>query len=241
MTTPRTGSDEEFDAFADRYEESLEQGLRLSGEDSGYFAEARVAWTGQRLAALGLRPRTVLDFGCGTGSTTPYLLGLPDAERVIGSDSSLRSLEIARRDHASDRATFVAMGDLPEAEIDLAYCNGVFHHIPVVERAGAIECIRRSLRPGGLFAFWENNPWNPGTRMVMRRIPFDRDAVMVSSPEARRLLATGGLEVVRTDFQFIFPRALRFLRGLERRLAGAPIGAQYLVLARRPERPVATG
>ena len=68
----------------------------------------------------------------------------------------------------------------------------------------------------------------------MRRIPFDRDAITLSAPVARRLLKSCGFEVVRTDFLFVFPSALRTLRALERRIAWAPIGAQYVVISRRP-------
>ena len=48
----------------------------------------------------------------------------------------------------------------------------------------ALRCIRRLLRPNGIFALWENNPWNPGTRLVMRRIPFDRDASLLTPASA---------------------------------------------------------
>jgi hypothetical protein len=89
------------------------------------------------------------------------------------------------------------------------------------------------LRPGAIFAFWENNPWNPGTRYVMRRVPFDRDAVTLSPPEARRWLRSAGFEILRTDFLFIFPRPLRWLRRLEPILSRAPLGGQYQVLCRK--------
>jgi len=67
----------------------------------------------------------------------------------------------------------------------------------------------------------------------MRRIPFDRDAKLLSPPAARRLLRGTGFEVVSTDFLFLFPRLLAALRPLEARLARIPAGAQYLVLCRR--------
>src|SRR5262245_44355393 len=85
----------------------------------------------------------------------------------------------------------------PSERVDLVYCNGVFHHIPVGRRAAVIDYIYRSLRPGGLFSLWENNPWNPGTRYVMSRIPFDRDAIMLTAPETRRLLVAGRFEILR--------------------------------------------
>jgi hypothetical protein len=67
----------------------------------------------------------------------------------------------------------------------------------------------------------------------MHRIPFDRDAQPLSSPAARRLLQAGGFEILQTDFWFIFPRKLKWLRGLETGLARWPLGAQYQVLCRK--------
>ena len=70
----------------------------------------------------------------------------------------------------------------------------------------------------------------------MKRIPFDRDAVVLSAPETRRLTRQAGLKVVRTDFLFIFPRFLKWLRACEPALCQLPLGAQYQVLARKEER-----
>ena len=49
----------------------------------------------------------VLDFGCGTGSTTPFLLQLPGAAHVVGMDVSSGLLEVARDAQGSDRIEFV--------------------------------------------------------------------------------------------------------------------------------------
>jgi SAM-dependent methyltransferase len=225
----------EFDSFASWYNEALHRGLSVTGESADYFARGRIAWLAHRLAGLRLEPRNVLDFGCGTGTAAPYLLRLPGCTRVHGVDVSEASLEVAWERHGSAKVTF----STPEATLapdsfDLAFCSGVFHHIPVAERKLAMATVWRSMRPGGVFAFWENNPWNPGTRYVMSRIPFDRNAITLSPPEARRLLRSSGFEVLRTDFLFVFPAFLRALRWLEHRLTSLPIGGQYLVLARKP-------
>jgi SAM-dependent methyltransferase len=116
----------------------------------------------------------------------------------------------------------------------LAYCNGVFHHIPPAGRDAAARDVFRWLRPGGAFALWENNPWNPGTRLVMSRIPFDRDAITLSYLEAQALLRRAGFRAVATSFHFFFPSALRALRRAEPWLERVPFGAQYCVLARKP-------
>jgi SAM-dependent methyltransferase len=128
--------------------------------------------------------------------------------------------------------TLDGAGQGGEGEFDLAYCNGVFHHIAPGQRLEALALIHGALRAGGLFSFWENNPWSPATRYVMSRCAFDRDAILLSPPEARALLRRGGFQIVRTDFRFIFPRALRALRPIEDAVYRLPLGAQYQVLCR---------
>jgi SAM-dependent methyltransferase len=224
-----------FDAYADNYDAILARGLSVFGEDKNYFARGRVVWLTKCLRRLGHQPRTVMDFGCGTGSATPFLQELLGSPLVLGLDLSPRSVELARQSYGSNSARFLVFDQYqPKGQIDLVFCNGVFHHIPPPERAGAIDYIYRCLRPGGIFAFWENNPWNPGTRYLMSRIPFDRDAIALSPPIARRLVREGGFDVLMTRHLFIFPRILRWLRWSEPHLALFPLGAQYQVLCRRP-------
>jgi hypothetical protein len=68
----------------------------------------------------------------------------------------------------------------------------------------------------------------------MSRIPFDRDAICLSPIEARRRLRAAGFQVLQTRYLFFFPRKLSLLRPVERHLARLQLGAQYVVLARRP-------
>jgi SAM-dependent methyltransferase len=223
-----------FDEYAGRYDSALDEGLSLSGESKAYFAQARVRWLAGRLSERGVAPQQVLDFGCGTGDTCPELLSELNARLVVGVDPSLESIATARKAHADPRLQYQEMNALqPSGEFQLVYCNGVFHHIEGDRRADALSYLHRSLSNGGYFGFWENNPWNPGTRLVMRRIPFDRDAQLLSPPAARTMLARAGFEILSTDFLFIFPRAFAALRPLETRLTRVPAGAQYMVLCRK--------
>lgn len=232
---PGIGHRAEFDAYAAGYDKALDQGLRLSGESKDYFAEGRMRLLNSRLAGLSFRPDAALDFGCGTGSATPYFFGTLGVRRLLGLDPSQSSLEEARRRWGRPGVEFATARDGSEPSFDLAFCNGVFHHIPVAERPAALSVVREALRPGGLFAFWENNPWNPVTRLAMRLVPFDADAVLVWPREARRLLRESGFEILGTDYAFFFPRFLRALRPLEPRLRRFPLGGQYLVLCRKAD------
>lgn len=224
----------EFDAYADDYQAALERGVSVSGEDSVFFARERIEWLARRLQQQAFTVGSVLDFGCGIGAATPYFFERLGATSVIGVDLSERSLRVAQRTHGDLPAQYLLTSDYqPNGTIDLAFCNGVFHHIPTEQRVAAVNYIASCLRPGGIFAFWENNPWSPAARFVMSRIPFDRDAVMVWPSQARTLVERANLHAITTDFLFIFPNLLRWLRPAEPWLRALPLGAQYQVLARK--------
>lgn len=226
---------EPFDAYAKQYDETLNRGLEITGETKRYFAEHRVRWTAARALTARGSLTSVLDFGCGTGESSAILAENVPVARIVGVDSSEASLAIARRDHQSDRVSFRSLAELPRlTSFDLVYVNGVFHHIPPSQRHGALANIAGVMAAGGVLALWENNPFNPGTRWVMRRLPFDKDAVLLRPAETRRVLKGGGLDVIETTYHFFFPRALAMLRPAERALRRVPAGGQYVVLARRP-------
>ena len=229
---PQVG-EAEFDRYAEYYDQALNEGLAASGEEKDYFARKRVAWLAECLRKRSAPHRQVMDYGCGTGQTSPHLVEILAAEKVVGVDVSEGLLGVARRNHGAVRIVFLSVSRrAPVGDMDVVYCNGVFHHIPPSERAPALVYIARALRPRGLFAFWENNPWNPGTRYVMRRIPFDKDAITLNAWHAQRLLRAAGFEVLRTDFLFIFPRTLQWLRPIEPALSKLPLGGQYQILCR---------
>jgi len=223
-----------FDQYAAKYELALSNALAPSGENREYFAEGRVEWLRRCLVAMGAQAHNVLDFGCGDGFTTPILQRVLRAGACTGVDVSAKSLDVARKHFASKHIRYELLADLQaEEQMDLAYCNGVFHHIAPDERADALGLVRDSLKPGGLFAFWENNSWNPAARYVISRCPFDKDAILISPLAGRSLLKRAGFEIVRLDFRFIFPHALRKLRKLEDFANRLPFGAQYQILCRK--------
>lgn len=225
----------EFDAYAGDYDAAINQGLKFTGEAKEYFAEKRLQWLRQRLAQAGSSPLSCLDFGCGTGTSAPLLMQGLGLERYVGYDPSSESVAEARRDFTGESFEFVSEEDLlTPGSFDLAFCNGVFHHIPPTARPAAFQRVYDSLRPGGWFAFWENNKWNPMVHFVMSRVPFDRDAIMLFPHEAAAHMRRAGFHIQLRDYLFIFPSALKALRPLEPALCKLPLGGQYLVLARKP-------
>jgi SAM-dependent methyltransferase len=220
--------------LSQQYDAMLQKGLSLSGEDKTYFMKGRIRDLLGRLPC-GYRPQRILDFGCGIGDAARYLADLFPHARVLGIDTSDQALDLARQRHGSERVAFSDISAFSEAgTIDLCYVSGVFHHIAPPERPRTLRMIHDALAPGGYLAFFENNPWNPGTRLVMHRIPFDRDAHPISPRQALCLLRQGGfMGTLQPRFMFYFPRSLAFLRFTERWLTRLPLGAQYYVLARK--------
>ena len=230
----RNRSDAGFDRFAHQYDALLEESLQITGEDKDYFARGRLEWLARRLAERRFNPETVLDFGCGSGSTIPLFFEILGARRVIALEDSPELLKIAAQTHGDRNVSFV-LGPAFDGRgsCDLVFCSAVFHHIPHAERPNVAREIRGYLKPGGLFALWEHNGWSPAARYVMSRCEFDRGARPLSALSARRLLREAGFDVVSTDFLFIYPRFLRLLRWSERLLARLPLGAQFQVLGRK--------
>jgi SAM-dependent methyltransferase len=233
----------EFDAYADpeNYQAALDSGLKLSGENSAYFARERINHLGGILNERGLIPNSglqkILDFGCGNGGSIGLLQeAFKPVRGVTGADVSPAGLEVARQRHPGDPYQFLPTHQLVNhpAAFDLAFCNGVFHHIPLAEREDALALVHQALRPGGVFAFWENNPLNPLVLYAMKKVPFDADAITIVPALARALLREAGFKILDTHFLFFFPNTLASLRGLEPALRRVPLGGQYLVLARKP-------
>jgi ubiquinone/menaquinone biosynthesis C-methylase UbiE len=177
----------------------------------------------------------ILDFGCGLGYASQRLRQMFPTAEITGADTSQNALDAARQKHGGPGVRFISVEELQQdaARYDLCHVNGVFHHIQPAERPQALGLIHRALRPGGRLALFENNPWNFGARMVMARIPFDRDAQMLSPLATAELLRRNGFNVVRTDSLFFFPRVLKTLRFSEPFLGWTRLGAQYLVLGAR--------
>ena len=226
-----------FDDYVENYDAACDCGLRFAGENRDHFAQRRVEYTGLRAEGPS-GVRWVMDFGCGPGHATPHLVRSFPRAKVLGIDNANAMVEAARQKYGGDRARFICADlDPRQHRADLVYCNGVFHHIPPADRARVARDLFDCLSPGGQIALWENNPWNPGTRLVMSRIPFDRDAIPLPYRETQVLLRSAGFRIRETTFHFYFPSLLKALRRLEPLLRRVPLGGQYCVLAEKPASP----
>jgi trans-aconitate methyltransferase len=229
-----------FDRHAGDYELECMRGLALTGESKAYFAQSRLDFLHSWWRAAGrAEPTAIVDFGCGIGDVTRLIAAMFPSSRVYGIDTSSECLKRAREGTTSDRITFHMSQESGDNEIpraELVHINGVLHHVAPAARAELMLQVGELAAGGGVVAVFENNPANPGTRLVMSRIAFDRDAVPLWPSETRRLLQRAGLRVLETAFLFFFPRVLSALRPIEKHLVRLPLGGQYLVLGELPGR-----
>jgi cyclopropane fatty-acyl-phospholipid synthase-like methyltransferase len=219
-------SELEFDQYAKQYDRVLGEAIPESLNEDGYFAEYKITLMAERLDNN--RPARILDFGCGVGRSLPYIEKyFPDAQ-LFGYDLSSASLEIAanRTPHAK---LFSDWGNIAALRFDAIVAANVFHHIPPAERREALTQCRLVLADGGQLFLFEHNPFNPATRWIFERCPFDADAEMLKMKSVLEMIREAGFNSEQHGYTLFFPRHLSFLRSLEPWLKRFPLGAQYYV------------
>ena len=204
----------DFDKYTSDYNLLLQEGTGFFSKNDAYFARYKVDLMRSRLT----QPvKKILEYGCGIGRNIPFIReAFPQAE-IIGTDISHASLEVARQDQPD--IEFIIEGDEASSlcQFDLIFVAGVYHHVPVTERAHVSNLLYQRLNPfGNLFVF-EHNPYNPVTRRIVSNCPYDDDAVLLQPKELRGHLSQAGFSNIHTEYCLFIPPSLTKLpNGLRR-------------------------
>lgn len=220
----------------DEYRKQVDESVSFIGKGVDFFMEAKA----RRLLELGRKylgdpsKLTVLDAGCGVGLMHRFLS--PPIGSLHGVDISRQSVESARKNNPPVNYQIYDAIRLPYSDsyFDLVFACNVLHHVPVVERKHFLEEITRVTRKQGLVVVFEHNPLNPLTRLAVSRCDFDADASLLPRSNAQRLLSSEGLDLVERAYILFFPFRSQVLERVEHGLGWMPLGAQYLVGARKP-------
>lgn len=218
-------SRQEFDEFANNYDEIRMQSLGYLGKDLDYYARSKSSLV-RRL--MGGRVGSVLEFGCGTGNTVAQLrLAFPRAI-VAGCDLSLESLSVART-HNPD-VYFFSLSEEPPIKggFDVVVVPNVLHHVPPGERSQLLDTIHDMVHPGGSIIIFEHNPYNPLVKSIVNKCPLDRNAVLLPLAESRSLVSRN-FTLSAYGYTTFFPPVVSQLAFLEPWLAWLPLGGQYYV------------
>lgn len=225
----------EFDKFADEYTSLHKSNIKLSGESPDYFAEYKIVDIANLIEQSGLPDDLrVLDFGCGVGSSVPFIKKhLPDAHLTC-LDVSQKSLDIAKSLYGDAAEFKVFDGNIipsQENSFDLVFAACVFHHIPHDQHDELFKEMFRVIKPGGVVVIFEHNPLNPLTIHAVNTCPFDENAVLIRAGILKDRISRSGFTGSNVTYRIFFPAIVRFLRCFERFLTRFPAGAQYYVSA----------
>jgi SAM-dependent methyltransferase len=224
----------DFDLSAAAYEEEVDRSISFTGRSASFFAKRKVDLLERLLRAYGrdFARATVLDVGCGTGTTDRHLVD--HVEALHGVDPSEKMVAMARRN--VPLATFESYDGktIPYADgsFDLVIAICVMHHVPVDEQLALVRELRRVTRPGGVIAILEHNPANPLTRRAVSDCELDEGVELLRAKDVRRLLVDAGAGDIRTDYFLFTPIGGRLGAGVDRWLRRLPLGGQHAVLAR---------
>lgn len=216
------------------YRNALDRAVSFSGQSHQFFALAKAEEL-LRLARRHLGDAAgldALDAGCGIGLTDRHLRGR--FRSLTGTDVSADALETAARENAGVRYELAESDRLPfDAEtFDITFAANVVQVVAEAQRPGFVSELARVTRAGGLVTVFEHNPYNPLTRLVVRRFDLGGGVRMLPLPETRILLRESNLIPVDSGYILLFPSRHRRVLALERTLGRFPLGAQYYVAAR---------
>jgi len=233
----------EFDSYAKGYAPGMGTFIkRALGGKFDAFLEVKVCLLKLLLPPAfekqGLR---LLDFGCGTGEFLQQLVDIGFIGKLTGCDISGEMLSEAKKRWLPERhiPSFVLAEPnlLPVRDnaYEIVTSSCVFHHIPIEGRVQSIREIARVLKPGGVAVIFEHNPYNPLTRWMVMRSPFDKYANLLSATELIKTMAVAGFKPLRREYFMFFPPRIRSLNRIEWIFRRIPLGGQYIVIGKKLE------
>jgi SAM-dependent methyltransferase len=226
----------QFDEYRETYGEAVEQAISFVKADLDFFTHVKAdVLLDLCRRRIGNPPDlSALDVGCGPGETDAYLA--PAVGDLHGIDVSEGVLETARKRNPSVTYASYDGGRFPFADgrFDLVFAICVLHHVPPDRWPAFTGEMARVVRPGGVVAVIEHNPFNPLTRLAVHRCEFDDEAVLLTRRSVERLQRQAGLEPVESRYILFFPWRGERLRRTEAYLQAVPLGAQHLAAAARP-------
>jgi ubiquinone/menaquinone biosynthesis C-methylase UbiE len=214
----------DFDQFANQYDQILENQLHFFENDNSYFAEYKIKKLRQLIP---YEPQTILDFGCGTGRSTTHLQEYFPTSQIHGCDISEKSLQIAKQNNP--KAIFLTPPQL-QTKFDIIFLSCVLHHVEIDKRLALMSHLSSLLSTTGKIVVFEHNPFNPVTRHLVNTCPFDKDAILLKPKELQKLFIDSGLKEISQQYTLFFPQFLRGLRIFEKFLHWLPLGGQYMMI-----------
>jgi SAM-dependent methyltransferase len=235
VNSPQT----QFDGYASEYTAHVNDALPAGFGEVDRYARIKAAHLARLIASKfpGRSDLRLLDNGCGVGMTDLYLR--ETFPGITGCDMSAESLAVARRRNPGLDYVHFEGKRLPftDASFEVAFAICVVHHVPPAHWPVFFSEMLRVLVPGGLIVICEHNPINPLTRLVVSKVEFDRDAVLLRAGRCCSLALESGAQDPHVQFITFLPLESPAWLAFERvALSWLPLGAQYQLSAKKPGR-----
>lgn len=235
QTREQYGPDVDFDEYANGYEDDVDRSVSFTGRNSAFYARRKVEILEEivRQGPGPLKELSLLDVGCGTGTTDQVLA--PCVRSLHGVDVSTEMLIKAQLNVPDAQFSWYDGERLPfdDGQFDVVVAICVLHHVPVSQRGTVVSEMVRVSRHAGVIAVFEHNPYNPLTRHAVNTCELDRDAVLLPPRETVELLRTSADTEPEFRHYLFSPLGGATGRSLDRHLRKIPLGGQYAAWVRR--------
>lgn len=214
-----------FDDYSDNYNEILNSHLDLIGIEDEYFARYKI----ELMKGILDKPSSILEYGCGIGRNLGFITEKYPNSDIHACDISAKSLDIARHDNPGVHF-FNNQNESPDKKFDIIFIANVFHHIQPKNRMEVFTRLKEWLNEKGKIIIFEHNPYNPVTRAIVDRCPFDEDAVLLKPKELIKMAEDLNLKNFKKGYCLFFPAFLEKINFLENYLRWLPLGGQYFTI-----------
>jgi ubiquinone/menaquinone biosynthesis C-methylase UbiE len=231
----------EFDKFARDYSGGNDDPLkRLFGDNLDQFIYVKAKWlwnylTRGHLRILPAAGYNLLDYGCGTGEMLKWLKVFGFPGHLHGADVSPAMLDEAEKRWGTFQKPLFSCisetkSDFADNSFHCVVATCVFHHIEPQKRDNVLQEIKRILVPGGDLIIFEHNPFNPITRLIVKRAAIDKNAVLLYPNEIRDRYNKVSFANCKLEYIMFFPPSIEAFQRFERYLWWLPLGAQYVAV-----------
>ena len=225
----------DFGKFHDCYREEVQDSIAFTGQSHDFFTRVKVDYLMGAVAQyLGDPGRLkVLDVGCGVGLTDQFLVDR--VKEIHGIDISGPVVRQARKKNPRGKYKVYNGAKMPfrDGTFDVTFAICVLHHVPPTAYNQFMKEMARVTKPGGLVAIFEHNPLNPLTLRAVNSCVLDDEAILLRRWKVGRLLERRCAEILEKRYILFTPFNFAPFRALDRLLGWLPLGAQYVVVARR--------
>jgi len=224
----------EFDRYATEYSHLVHDRFKNRfAADSEFFHQRKRRLIRDFLDQNAMVPSQMswLDVGCGQGDLLRFAGG--EFARAAGCDLSSEMIKGCSDTQVLQQPSPTKLPFADES-FDLVTAVCVYHHVDRTDRLMLTRSVQRVLKRGGIFCVIEHNPWNPITRLIVKRSPVDVDAHLLTPLATSRLMRSADLEVAETAFFLYLPeRIFAYLSWVENWLQKWPMGGQFACFCRR--------